>query len=110
VRASQRRFAGRTELTGLPHDVEREREVRARGNDSALTDRARCAEVERGARERASGTDRSGPPGRGREGAGARAGKLGLVGRIAEREGGLGCSPFFFFFSIFYFFSFYFLF
>jgi hypothetical protein len=52
-----------------------------------------------GARARGGNdTDRSGLPGRGREGVGVRAGELGLVGRMAEREGGLGCFLFFFFF------------
>jgi hypothetical protein len=71
--------------------------VHARGGTVQLTGRARCTEGEQGAHARASGTDRLGLPGRGREGAGARMGELGLVGRMAEREGGLGCFLFFLF-------------
>jgi hypothetical protein len=40
--------------------------------------------------------NRSGPPDRGK-GAGPRAGELGLVSRMVEREGGLDCFLFFLF-------------
>jgi hypothetical protein len=52
--------ARRTELTRRAHGIEAW--AHAWGNTSALTDRARCAEGERGTRARASGADRSGPP------------------------------------------------
>jgi hypothetical protein len=51
-----------------------------------------------GVRARASGANRLGLPGRGREGAGAHGRELGLVGRMAEGEGWLGCFSFSFFF------------
>jgi hypothetical protein len=63
---------------------------------TALTKRTRSAERKWGTRE-GSGADRSVPLGRGRERR-ARAGELGLVGRMDEREGWLGCFLFFFFF------------
>jgi hypothetical protein len=44
-----------------------------------------------------SGADRSGPPGRGREGEGARGQELGLMGRMAKRGRELGCFLFFFY-------------
>jgi hypothetical protein len=72
--------------------------ARTRGNGSALTGQAHCIEGERGTHVRANGTDRSGPPGRRREGAGVRGRELGLVGRMAEGEGWLGCFSFSFFF------------
>jgi hypothetical protein len=73
---------GRIELTTGPTT---QRHGRARvENCSMPTGRACYAEGEQGARERASGANRSGPPGKGREGVGARGRELGLVGQMAE--------------------------
>jgi hypothetical protein len=94
MRPGQRRFAGRIELIGRPHGVERETEKAWSERVTALTGRARCLEGELGTRARGNDADNSGPLGRGRREAGACAGELGLVGRLAEREGGLGCFGF----------------
>jgi hypothetical protein len=78
ARAGPRWVAGKAELTGGSHVTTRE-SGRAAKRFSKLTRRAHEAEREKGARARATGTDRAAPLGRGR-GVGACGEKLPLTG------------------------------